>query len=98
MNIIPDFLTHFAALGFLIVTLVTQIFVYPNAFDTHGTWVVAFLLLMKYGAGRLSLDYPLSATSRLRRTPDRRVARPVAISCDIAFAGDGTGLLRIDEH
>jgi putative oxidoreductase len=53
------FLTRFAALGLLIMTLVIQIFVYPNAFDTHGTWAVAFLLLMKYGAGRLSLDYLL---------------------------------------
>ena len=52
-------LTRFAALGLLIMTLVIQIFVYPNAFDTHGTWAVAFLLLMKYGAGRLSLDYLL---------------------------------------
>ena len=53
------FLTRFAALGLLIMTLVIQIFVYPNAFDTHGTWAVAFLLLMKYGAGRFSLDYLL---------------------------------------
>ena len=53
------FLTRFAALGLLIMTLVIQIFVYPNAFDTHGTWAVAFLLLMKYGGGRFSLDYLL---------------------------------------
>jgi putative oxidoreductase len=50
-------LTRFAALGLLAMTLVIQIFVYPNAFDTHGTWAVAFLLLMKYGAGRFSADY-----------------------------------------
>jgi putative oxidoreductase len=53
------FMTRFAALGLLIMTLVIEIFVYPNAFDTHGTWAVAFLLLMKYGAGRFSLDYLL---------------------------------------
>ena len=53
------FLTRFAALGLLIMTLVIQIFVYPNAFDTHGTWALAVLLLMKCGAGRLSLDYLL---------------------------------------
>jgi putative oxidoreductase len=51
--------TRFAALALLIMTLVIQIFVYPNAFDTHGVWAVAFLFLMKYGAGRLSLDYLL---------------------------------------
>jgi putative oxidoreductase len=52
-------LTRFAALGLLVMTLVIQIFVYPNAFDTHGTWAVAFLFLMKYGAGHVSLDYLL---------------------------------------
>lgn len=52
-------LTRFAALGLLIMTLVIQIFVYPNAFDTHGVWAVALLILMKYGAGRFSLDYLL---------------------------------------
>jgi putative oxidoreductase len=53
------FLTRFAALALLIMTLVIQIFVYPNAFDTHGTWAVAFLVLMKHGAGHFSLDYLL---------------------------------------
>lgn len=52
-------LTRFAALALLIMTLVIQIFVYPNAFDTHGTWAVAFLFLMKHGAGHVSLDYLL---------------------------------------
>jgi putative oxidoreductase len=49
--------TRFAALGMLIMTLVIQIFVYPNAFDTHGVWAVCLLFLMKYGAGPLSLDH-----------------------------------------
>lgn len=40
----------------LVMTLVIEIFVYPNAFDTHGVWAVALLFLMKYGAGTLSLD------------------------------------------
>jgi putative oxidoreductase len=48
--------TRFAAFALLIMTLVIQIFVYPNAFDTHGVWAVCFLFLMKYGAGPLSLD------------------------------------------
>ena len=51
--------TRFAALALLIMTLVIQIFVYPNAFDTHGTWAVAFLFIMKYGPGHFSLDYLL---------------------------------------
>lgn len=48
--------TRFAALALLGMTLVIQLFVYPNAFDTHGTWAVCFLYLMRFGAGALSLD------------------------------------------
>ena len=52
--------TRFAALGMLLMTLIIEIFVYPNAFDTHGVWAVSLLVLMKFGAGRLSLDHLLA--------------------------------------
>ncbi len=52
--------TRLAALALLGMTVVIQLFVYPNAYDTHGTWAVCFLYLMKFGAGRLSLDHLLS--------------------------------------
>ena len=52
--------TRLAALALLGMTAVIQLFVYPNAYDTHGTWAVCFLYLMKFGAGRLSLDHLLS--------------------------------------
>lgn len=48
--------TRYAAAAMLGMTLVIQIFVYPNAFDTHATWAVCLLFLMKYGAGTLSAD------------------------------------------
>ena len=48
--------TRYAALSMLIMTLVIQVFVYPNAFDTHGVWAVCLLYLMKHGAGNLALD------------------------------------------
>jgi putative oxidoreductase len=51
--------TRYAAAAMLGMTLVIQIFVYPNAFDTHATWAVCLLFLMKYGAGSLSLDRAL---------------------------------------
>jgi putative oxidoreductase len=54
--IIAGLFTRYAALALLIMTLVIQIFVYPNAFDTHGVWAVCFLYLMKYGAGNSALD------------------------------------------
>jgi putative oxidoreductase len=53
--------TRLAALAMLLMTLVIQLFVYPNAFDTHGVWAVCLLFLMKYGAGRLSLDHLLAS-------------------------------------
>jgi putative oxidoreductase len=48
--------TRYAAFALLAMTLVIQIFVYPNAFDTHGVWAVCLLYLMKYGAGSFSVD------------------------------------------
>jgi putative oxidoreductase len=49
-------LTRQAALALLAMTLVIQVFVYPNAFDTHGVWAVALLYLAKFGPGTLALD------------------------------------------
>jgi putative oxidoreductase len=54
--LIAGLFTRFAALALLCMTLVIQLFVYPNAFDTHGVWAVCFLYLMKYGAGGVALD------------------------------------------
>jgi putative oxidoreductase len=49
--------TRFAALALLGMTLVIEIFVYPDAWPTHGTWAACFLLLMAQGAGTWSLDH-----------------------------------------
>jgi putative oxidoreductase len=57
MLLFAGLFTRFAAFALLGMTLTIQIFVYPNAFDTHAVWAVCFLVLMKYGAGRFSLDY-----------------------------------------
>ena len=43
------------------MTLVIEIFVYPNAFDTHGVWAVALLYLAKFGPGQFALDRLLFA-------------------------------------
>ena len=51
--------TRFSALALLIMTLVIQIFVYPNAYVVHGTWAAILLMLMKYGPGPLSIDHIL---------------------------------------
>lgn len=48
--------TRFSALGLLIMTAVIQIFVYPDAWVTHGLWGAALLALIAQGPGWLSLD------------------------------------------
>jgi putative oxidoreductase len=49
--------TRFAALALLGMTLVIEIFVYPDAWPTHGTWAACFLLLMAQGGGAFSFDH-----------------------------------------
>ena len=49
--------TRFSALALLIMTLVIEIFVYPDAWPTHGTWAACFLVLMVQGPGKISLDH-----------------------------------------
>ena len=49
--------TRFAAAGLLTMTLVIEIFVYPDAYITHGLWAIALLAIIGKGAGPLSLDY-----------------------------------------
>ena len=49
--------TRFSALALLLMTLVIEIFVYPDAWPTHGTWAACFLMLMTRGPGPISLDH-----------------------------------------
>ena len=49
--------TRFGATALLGMTFVIQVFVYPNAYVTHGLWAIGLLYLIKYGPGRLSLDH-----------------------------------------
>lgn len=52
-------LSRFSALGLLTMTAVIQIFVFPDAWITHGLWAVALLVVLAQGPGRLSLDHLL---------------------------------------
>ncbi|WP_426440476.1 DoxX family protein [Bradyrhizobium genosp. P] len=49
--------SRFAALALLGMTLVIEIFVYPDAWPTHGTWAVCFLVVIARGPGIFSLDH-----------------------------------------
>ncbi|MFO0992733.1 MAG: DoxX family protein [Hyphomicrobiales bacterium] len=58
--------TRLSALALLIMTLVIEIFVYPGAWPTHGTWVACFLVLIAQGPGAVSFDHLIAARQRLR--------------------------------
>lgn len=55
--------TRFSALGLLGMTAVIQLFVYPGAYATHGTWAAVLLYLILRGPGVLSIDHWLSVYS-----------------------------------
>lgn len=48
--------TRLAALALLAMTLVIEVFVYPDAWPTHLSWAAPLLLLAARGGGRVSLD------------------------------------------
>lgn len=60
VGLIVGLATRISALGLLIMTLVIEIFVYPDAYVLHGTWAAVLLMLMKYGPGKFSLDHMIS--------------------------------------
>ncbi|MFJ3117185.1 DoxX family protein [Pseudomonas protegens] len=66
MLILLGLATRFSALALLGMTLTIQLFVYPDAYPTHGTWAAIFLLLMARGPGVLSLDQLLARHFRHR--------------------------------
>lgn len=49
--------TRSAALALLGMTLVIEVFVYPDAWATHLSWAGLLLPLIALGGGRLSLDH-----------------------------------------
>jgi len=54
--------TRLSAAGLLAMTLVIQIFVYPDAWPTHLSWAGLAIPLIAFGGGRVALD-------RLARIP-----------------------------
>jgi putative oxidoreductase len=51
--------TRLSAAAFLFMTLVIEVFVYPDAWPTHLSWAGLLLYLIGRGAGPLSLDRAL---------------------------------------
>ncbi|KRA66400.1 DoxX family protein [Caulobacter sp. Root655] len=48
--------TRLSALAFLGMTLVIEVFVYPDAWNTHLSWAAILLVLIAKGGGKWSLD------------------------------------------
>lgn len=55
--------SRLSALALLGMTLVIEIFVYPDAWPTHGTWAACLLIIMAHGPGLLSIDHLLRKRS-----------------------------------
>jgi putative oxidoreductase len=69
--LVVGFATRLSALALLLMTLVIQIFVYPGAWPTHGTWIACFLVLLARGAGAISLDQLIFGSMLRGRAPSK---------------------------
>lgn len=54
--IVLGLLTRLSALALLGMTLVIEVFIYPNGWPTHLLWAGLLLYLVRFGAGPVSLD------------------------------------------
>lgn len=62
LMILFGFFTRFAAVGLMIMTLVIQFLVYPDAWwSVHVYWVLALLYIMRNGGGLISVDHYLKS-------------------------------------
>jgi putative oxidoreductase len=52
--------SRLSALALLGMTAVIEIFVYPDAWPTHGVWATCFLVVIARGPGVFSLDHLLA--------------------------------------
>lgn len=62
--LVLGFASRFAALALLGMTAVIQIFVYPDAWPTHGIWAISLLIIIARGPGRLSVDHLIQRFGR----------------------------------
>jgi putative oxidoreductase len=56
--------SRFAALALLFMTLVIEVFVYPDAWPTHGVWATCFLVVIARGPGLFSLDHLIAGRQK----------------------------------
>lgn len=56
--------SRLSALALLVMTMVIQLFVYPDAWPTHGIWAAVLLYIAARGPGRLSIDHLITRRAR----------------------------------
>jgi len=54
--------SRLSALGLLVMTLVIQIFIYPQAWPTHIFWITALVYIIARGPGVVSVDHFIRRT------------------------------------
>jgi putative oxidoreductase len=59
--------SRLSALALLGMTAVIEIFVYPDAWPTHGVWATCFLIVIARGPGIFSLDHLIDRRFVARR-------------------------------
>lgn len=59
--------SRIAAFALLFMTSVIEIFVYPDAWPTHGVWATCFLVVIARGPGPLSLDHLIARACGVAR-------------------------------
>ncbi len=64
--------SRLSALALLCMTAVIEIFVYPDAWPTHGVWATCFLVVIARGPGIFSLDHLFT---RLAARREKRLSR-----------------------
>ena len=55
--LLAGFASRLSALGLMVMTLVIQLFVYPEGWPEHVLWFALLLLIVARGPGALSLDH-----------------------------------------
>lgn len=65
--LVIGFASRLSALALFGMTAVIEIFVYPDAWPTHGTWAVCLLVIIAGGPGRASIDHLIACHFRACR-------------------------------
>lgn len=63
--------TRLSALGLMAMTVVIQLFVYPDSWNTHILWFALLLLIIARGPGAISLDHLIWSRAQSEAVPAR---------------------------